>query len=61
MSDSKDAGWVQAQDQDFEWTEEQLEKGVWVRLKKVPFEVRLFKLVAPNRDAARPIAQNARR
>lgn len=56
VSASKEAGWVQAQD--FEFTDEQLEKGVWVRLKKVPFAVRLFKLVATNGDIDWVITNN---
>lgn len=48
VSVSRDAGWVQVQH--FVWTEDQLEQGVWVRLKKVPFAVRVFKLVATNGD-----------
>lgn len=35
---------------DIEWTHERLDQGVRVRLQKVPFEVRLFKLVATNGD-----------
>jgi hypothetical protein len=33
-----------------EWTPERLQQGVIVKLKEVPFHVRLFKLVAPNGD-----------
>jgi hypothetical protein len=33
-----------------EWTPERCELGVIVKLKEVPFHVRLFKLVAPNGD-----------
>jgi hypothetical protein len=33
-----------------EWTPERLQHGVIVKLKEVPFHVRLFKLVAPNGD-----------
>lgn len=33
-----------------EWTPERLQPGVIVKLKAVPFHVRLFKLVAPNGD-----------
>lgn len=35
---------------DIDWTPEHLEQGVRVRLQKVPFDVRLFKLVATNGD-----------
>ncbi len=34
--------------EEVEWTEERLEHGVLVKLKKVPFKVRLFKVVATN-------------
>ena len=33
-----------------EWTEQRLLQGVIVKLKKVPFNVKLFKLVAKNGD-----------
>jgi hypothetical protein len=33
-----------------EWTQERLQEGVLVKLKGLPFAVRLFKLVAPNGD-----------
>jgi len=33
-----------------EWTPERLQTGVVVKLKKVPFKVKLFKLVAPDGD-----------
>jgi len=32
------------------WTEQRLRRGVSVKLKKVPFRVQLFKVVAPNGD-----------
>ena len=32
------------------WTPERLQHGVLVKLKEVPFKVRLFKLIATNRD-----------
>lgn len=35
---------------ELEWTPEQLANGLLVKLKKVPFTVRLFKVVAPNGD-----------
>jgi len=35
---------------DIDWTPERLKYGVQVRLQKVPFDVRLFKLVATNGD-----------
>ncbi|NJP07927.1 MAG: hypothetical protein HC837_21050 [Chloroflexaceae bacterium] len=35
---------------DIDWTEERLSHGVIVQLQKVPFPVRLFKLVATNGD-----------
>lgn len=36
--------------QDIDWTPERLERGVQVKLKEVPFQVQLFKLVATNGD-----------
>lgn len=36
---------------DIDWTPERLERGLRVRLQKVPFEVKLFKLVATNGDS----------
>ncbi|MCP4944794.1 MAG: transposase [Planctomycetaceae bacterium] len=36
--------------QNIVWTPEQLQQGIIVKLKKVPFKVRLFKVVAPNGD-----------
>ena len=35
---------------DINWTTEQLRAGIVVKLQKVPFKVKLFKLVAPNGD-----------
>lgn len=35
---------------DIDWTPERLKTGVTVKLKKVPFKVKLFKLVATNGD-----------
>jgi hypothetical protein len=48
VSASKDEGYKHLQDID--WTDDRLQQGVMVKLKKVPFLVRLFKLVAPNGD-----------
>lgn len=48
VSVSKEAGYVHL-DQ-LEWTMEQMHTGVLVKLKEVPFKVRLFKLVATNGD-----------
>ncbi len=33
-----------------DWTPEQLQQGIQVKLKEVPFKVQLFKVVAPNGD-----------
>lgn len=41
-----------------EWTAERREKGVEVKLKEVPFKVRLFKLVATNGDIDWVITNN---
>lgn len=48
VSLSKQAGYIHL-DQ-IEWTPEQLENGLMVKLKEVPFKVRLFKVVATNGD-----------
>lgn len=46
VSLSKEEGYSHLQDID--WTDDRLQNGVRVKLKKVPFLVRLFKIVAPN-------------
>lgn len=48
VSLSKETGYIHLDEVD--WTSERLEQGVMVKLKKVPFRVRLFKLVTPNGD-----------
>jgi hypothetical protein len=48
VSLSKEEGYIHL-DQ-IEWTPERLQNGVLVKLKEVPFTVRLFKLVATNGD-----------
>ena len=48
ISLSKEGGYIHL-DQ-IEWTEERLQHGVIVKLKKVPFKVKLFKVVAKNGD-----------
>jgi hypothetical protein len=48
VSLSPDTGYTHLAD--IEWTEDQLEAGRVVKLHKVPFKVRLFKLVAPDGD-----------
>jgi hypothetical protein len=48
VSLSPDEGYIHLQD--IEWTEERLQNGLVVKLKKVPFKVRLFKVVATNGD-----------
>jgi hypothetical protein len=48
VSLTKDAGYIGLEEID--WTPERLAHGVVVRLQKVPFPVRLFKLVATNGD-----------
>lgn len=44
----KGSGYVHLQELD--WTHEQLQQGLAVKLKELPFLVRLFKIVAPNGD-----------
>ena len=48
VSLTKEAGYIHL-DQ-IEWTSERLQNGILVKLKEVPFKVRLFKLVATNGD-----------
>lgn len=48
VSLSKEEGYIHLDEID--WTPERLEQGVSVKLKKVPFRVQLFKVVAPNGD-----------
>ena len=48
VSLSKEEGYIHLDQID--WTPEQLENGILVKLKEVPFKVRLFKLVATNGD-----------
>ena len=48
VSLSKAAGYCHLED--IEWTADRLAHGVLVKLKEVPFQVRLFKLVAPDGD-----------
>jgi SRSO17 transposase len=48
VSLSKEAGYIHLTEID--WTQARLKHGVSVKLKKVPFQVQLFKIVAPNGD-----------
>ena len=48
VSLSKEEGYIHLDQID--WTPERLENGILVKLKEVPFKVRLFKLVATNGD-----------
>jgi hypothetical protein len=48
VSLSKEEGYVHLDD--IEWTPERLKLGVVVKLKKIPFKVKLFKLVTQNGD-----------
>lgn len=48
VSLSKEQGYIHLQE--VEWTAERLQFGVLVKLKDLPFLVRLFKIVAPNGD-----------
>lgn len=56
VSLSKEEGYIHLNQID--WTPEQLQNGIWVKLKEVPFKVRLFKLVAPNGDIDWVITNN---
>jgi len=46
VSLSKESGYIHLDE--IEWTEERLKNGIIVKLKKVPFKVKLFKVVAKN-------------
>lgn len=48
VSLSKEAGYIHLDE--IEWAPEQLQNGLMVKLKEVPFKVRLFKVVATNGD-----------
>ena len=48
VSFSKEQGYIHLQQ--IEWTNEQLQYGVTIKLKEVPFKVQLFKVVATNGD-----------
>ena len=48
VSVSKEQGYIHLQE--VEWTPLRLQQGVLVKLKELPFLVRLFKIVAPNGD-----------
>ncbi|MEO0599129.1 MAG: transposase [Chloroflexota bacterium] len=48
VSLSKEEGYIHLDEID--WTADRLKQGVSVKLKKVPFRVQLFKVVAPNGD-----------
>ncbi len=48
ISLSKEGGYIHLQE--IEWTEEQKQYGVTIKLQEVPFHVQLYKLVAPNGD-----------
>ncbi|MEW6405270.1 MAG: transposase [Chloroflexota bacterium] len=48
VSLSKEGGWIHLDE--IEWTAERLENGVMVKLKEVPFKVRLFKVVVTDGD-----------
>lgn len=48
VSLSKEQGYIHLEE--IEWTPERLAQGIIVKLKEVPFKVRLFKLVAPDGD-----------
>jgi hypothetical protein len=48
VSLSRGGGWIHLDE--IEWTWERLENGVMVKLKEVPFKMRLFKVVVTNGD-----------
>jgi SRSO17 transposase len=57
VSLSKEQGYIHLQDID--WTPEQLQSGIPVKLKEVPFMVQLFKIVATNGDIEWVITNHA--
>lgn len=48
ISLSKEGGYIHLEE--IEWTTETIRNGLWVKLKELPFKVRLFKLVATDGD-----------
>jgi hypothetical protein len=56
VSISKEAGYCKPSD--LGWTEEALQRGIEVKLKELPFKVRLFKLVTQNGDIDWMITNN---
>lgn len=48
VSLSKETGYIHLDE--IEWTPEQMQEGLLVKLKELPFQVRLFKVVAKNGD-----------
>jgi hypothetical protein len=48
VSLSKEGGYIHLEE--IEWTKERVDNGILVKLKKLPFKVRLYKLVAQNGD-----------
>jgi hypothetical protein len=48
VSLSKESGYIHLDK--IEWTPQRLKNGLIIKLKKVPFNVKLFKIVAPNGD-----------
>ena len=57
VSISKEAGYCKPSD--LQWTEEALRHGIEVKLKELPFKVRLFKLVTQNGDIGWMITNNS--
>jgi len=57
VSLSKEQGYIHLQQ--IEWTPEQLQEGVTVKIKKIPFKVQLFKIVATNSDTEWVITNRA--
>ena len=56
VSLTKEQGYIHLDE--IEWTQQRLHAGVLIKLKEVPFEVRLFKLVATNGDIDWVITNN---
>ena len=56
VSLSKEGGYIHLNE--IRWSEEQKENGIIIKLKKVPFKVKLFKIVATNGDIDWVITNN---
>jgi len=56
VSLSEEEGWVHLEE--IKWTDKQLKSGIIIKLKKIPFKMKLFKIVAKNGDIDWVITNN---